>query len=230
MNENASLRALLSNFVSEKRIVFHHLFEFNYLPASYIHPSRRHLFFDGMLSDRAWTHSQAWPKLSRQMLEYLNLHKTCSFDVSSIESMYFLLPLPNFRNLARHIGAIMIGSSIRLSLGREDVLEWKKKLGDEVFSFVMNCGTLFPEKYIDLKLDRMNDIERIGGSLILSAIRDLPEHILGRALLKFHIEATDLKVDKKAAKNLTNSVLFLLEREWHSLFLTNALVPELTHH
>jgi len=218
MNEEKPIREVLSEVFYDNPMIFRNLFDFNFLPASYIHPSRRNLFFDKVIDESIWCQRKTWPRLSRQILKSQSLEDKFSFTICFPGSAYLLLPLPKFRNLALHIGAIMIGSSIRSSLGREDVLQWKHELGNEVFEFVMNRGTLLPDAHISTSTNRMSDIERLGGSLILSGLDELSEAIKKRALLKFHIDSRNLEIDRKAAKNLTNSVLFLLEREWHSLF------------
>ncbi len=229
MLENNNSFHSFATLAKENPDLFRIIYEFNYLIAAYVHPTRQGSILGEEIPERIWHDQRTIPILSSLLLKNLALNGSHILQRPTSEWCYVLLPLSRFRRLAVHIGAVMLGSIIRSSIVREDVLKWKKELGEEVFSFVMNRGKLFVPANVSFDLHEVEDIERLGGSLVLSSLEELPASIASRAQLKLHAGSQKFETDVKTAKHLVNSVLFTLEKEWHFLFATTKQSTPLIH-
>jgi hypothetical protein len=202
----------------ENPAVFRLLCEFNYLPAVYLHPTRRSFFFDNKLPDKVWACPRVWPRLSALMLRQLDLHEDIQFSLPTSQQSFVLLPPIRLARLAQHIGAILLGSQIRSSLARDEVLRWRERLGQEAFDFAMNRARLLPSAHLAHESKGATDVASIGFGVLIRCLSDLPEGITQRALLKIPADLVAADIDTKHAKQLIQSVMLTLEGEWRSLF------------
>lgn len=203
--------------------VFRLLCEFNYLPAIYLHPSRRPDFFSNKLPDKVWTCSRVWPRLSALMLRQLFLHEDIQFSPPTPQNSFVLLTPPRLARLAQHIGAILLGSQIRSCLARDEVLRWRDRLGQEAFDFAMNRARLLPSAHLAHDSKGATDVAAIGFGVLIRCLSELPTGISQRALLKMPADAVAADIDAKHAKQLVLSVMLTLEGEWRSLFLPKTI-------
>ena len=203
--------------------VFRLLCEFNFLPAVYLHPTRRPDFFDNTLPDKVWTCSRVWPRLSALMLEQLGLQEEIQFSLPSQQHSFVLLPPIRLVRLAQHIGAILLGSQIRSSLARDEVLRWRERLGQEAFDFAMNRARLLPSAHLAHDSKGATDVASIGFGVLVRCLSDLPKGISQRTLLKMPTGSVAADIDPKHAKQLVQSVMLTLEGEWRSLFLVKTI-------
>lgn len=199
--------------------VFRLLCEFNYLPAVYLHPTRRADFFDNRLPDVVWSCSRVWPRLSALMLRQLDLHEDIEFTPPTQQHSFVLLPPYRLARLAQHIGAILLGSQIRSCLARDEVLRWRERLGQEAFDFAMNRARLLPTAHLSHDSKGAVDVAAMGFSILIRCLSDLPKGISQRTLLKMPAVSVEADIDDKHAKQLVQSVMLTLEGEWRSLFL-----------
>ena len=209
---------LLHQCSTDHPVIFRLLCEFNYLPASYLHRSRRPLFFNGGLPDSVWSCRRVWPRLSYPMLKQMKLAHDVIFSLPSPHHCFILLPPNRLSRVAQHLGAILLGSQIRSSLARDEVLRWRERLGHEAFEFAMNRARLMPSAHIPQPSKGLVNVEAIGFSILLSCCNDLPAEIIQRVSLKIPNDAVAADVDPKHAKQLMQSVMLTLEGEWRSLF------------
>ncbi len=200
------------------RYVFRELLNFNYYLGSYLHESHRKTFFGEEIDEKVWICSRSLARISDYLLEASDLKKDPIVNFPTRDWNFLLLPVPRFFRVARHIGAIVLGSLIRSSIAREEVLSWKRKLGEDVFSFAMSRGMFLPATGLKLDKSAFVDVERLGFQVMMASFAFAPECVSKRALLKIPVEVTPAKLEQKSAEHLVNSVVFLLENEWHSLF------------
>ena len=120
--------------------------------------------------------------------------------------------------LARHAGAIAVGSQIRSSLARSQVLDWKSQLGEEAFKFAMKSSQLLPAVKIPRVAPGIAAAEKMGYGLIYSTIQDAPSAAKQRMQLKIPKEAEQIIAEKRQAAHIVQTVITTLEPEWHSLF------------
>ncbi len=204
--------------LTKNRHVFRELLNFNYSPGSYLHESHQKTFFGEKFDEKAWICSRSLARISDYLLEVSDLKKNPIVDFPTRDWNFLLLPVPRFFRVARHIGAIVLGSLIRSSIAREEVLSWKRKLGEDVFSFAMSRGMFLPATGLKPDKSVFVDVERLGFQVMMASFAFAPECVSKRALLKIPAGVTAAKLEQKSAEHLVNSVVFLLENEWHSLF------------
>jgi len=194
------------------------LIEFNFSPAKYLHPSQRKNFFNQEINDSVWSCQRVLPKLSKLILESLDLNNNLVQEIPNSNWCFLLLPPQRLARLARHIGAIVLGSTIRSSIARDEILNWKKNLGHDLFSFAMNGGMFFFSSKIKSENVFASDVELLGFQVMLSSIELESPSIVKRALLKFPDSLRPAQIETKAAQSLVHSVFFLMERQWDLLF------------
>jgi hypothetical protein len=209
---------IISHCRRDHPAIFKLLCEFNYLPASYLHPSWRSKFFGGKLPDVVWSTPRVWPSLSELLLREMKLFHETEFTLPLPQHSYILLPPSRIARLAQHIGAILLGSKIRSSLARDEVLRWRERLGHEAFEFAMNRARLLPSAHLPQENKSLVNVESIGFSVLKQCCSDLPTGIVQRLLLKIPADSVPADVDPKQAKQLMQSVMLTLEGEWRSLF------------
>lgn len=208
------------SLLSKSPKIYSQLYAFNYTPASYLHPTRRAQFFDGVLPAVTWEEPRVWEKLSVAMLQQLGLSEQPCMEFPHPKWALVLLPVNRQQRLAQHIGAIVLGARIRSSLAREQVLKWKEQLGHEAFQFVMNSARLLPSIRIEDDALASNDVEQIGYDLICSSLIDAPAHMQQRVLLKMPAQTKPSNIAPRLINQMVQSVLVTLEAEWHSSFAT----------
>lgn len=198
--------------------LFRILHNFNFNPASYLHPSRRSDFFGACLPDRVWDESRVMYRLSAQMLQDLDLLTQPCLDFPHPKWSLALLSPKRLARLASHVGAVMLGSQIRGSLARDQVVAWKDKLGADAYQFVINSAQLLPAPHASPAGLLPEQAQVIGYSMIAKSLADAPHAMQRRAMLKIPLVDPAVGVSGNAAQ-IVHTVMVILEAEWHSLFV-----------
>ena len=105
------------------------LYQFNFCPADYVHPSRRSSFDGGKLNARVWATPRARAALSLHILRSLDLEDKPCFDTSCTEWPLLLLDAAQLDRLGRHLAAVIFNRSIRHSVRHDEVVMWRARLG-----------------------------------------------------------------------------------------------------
>jgi hypothetical protein len=194
------------------------ILDFNFNLAGNLHPSRRCDFFEDKVPDKVWSQARIHARLSALMLKSTGLDDQTFYDVAY--PFFSLISLSSRRllQLARHAGAIAVGSQIRSSLARSQVLDWKSQLGEEAFKFAMKSSQLLPAVKIPRVAPGIAAAEKMGYGLIYSTIQDAPSAAKQRMQLKIPKEAEQIIAEKRQAAHIVQTVITTLEPEWHSLF------------
>lgn len=197
---------------------FRMLHNFNFNPASYLHPSRRSDFFGGSLPDRVWEESRVVHGLSAQILEDMNLLTHPCLDFPHQKWSLALLSPDRLARLASHVGAVVMGSKVRASLAREQVIAWKDKLGTDAYQFVVNSAQLLPVMHANPGTFMPEHAKLIGYKMIAQSLNEAPKSMQLRAMLKIPVVDPGLTGSDNAAQ-IVHTVMVILEAEWHSLFV-----------
>lgn len=212
------LAEALKELRSAQPSLFRILHYFNFNPASYLHPSRRADFFGACLPDRVWDESRVMYRLSAQMLQELDLLTQPCLDFPHPKWSLALLSPKRLDRLASHLGAVVMGSQIRGSLARDQVVAWKDKLGADAYQFVINSAQLLPAVHASSGGFLPEQAQLMGYGMIAKSLADAPQAMQRRALLK--IPVIDPAVaDLGNAAQIVHTVMVILEAEWHSLFV-----------
>lgn len=191
---------------------------FNFFPAQYLHPTRRKNYFNGKLIDSVWDVDKLNPRISPLILSELGLDGRPYLQFPDPNWSLALLSRERFSRLALFVGASLCGPQVRACLSRDQVLFWREKLGDDAFNFALNSRLLFSNDLFLLNIDSSSDIQEIGYFLIKSSLKNIAPEMQKRILLKLPSEIIDYAIETSIAKKIVNSVFFVLEAEWHSLF------------
>jgi hypothetical protein len=197
---------------------------FNENPADYIDPSRRDEFFRMPLDAALWSNARSRRHLSRHILD--RMETSSCLEVQRPEWPLALLDRPRLDRLARHVAAALVGSRVRRSLSRDEVLKWRDWLSPEAHEFALQRAGLLPIS-IDTRMGASIDAGRtaaqeLGLRWIVATTRRWPEAIARRFMLKLpggEFAEADA-VDGAFASRLVTSVLSIVESRWCSSFAT----------
>ncbi len=190
------------------------MFQFNFLPAAYLHPSYRESFFPGM-PERIWEVPRILGKLSSLILRKLEYPEPV-LKPDHWGWPVALLPQTRLVRLASLIGAISVRDQVRSSLARDHVMSWKRKLGIDAYQFAMTSASLLPSVCADDMGSGEISPEAIGYSVISASIQTMPNPMLERVRLKLPRTFESLEFDPLKARRILTSVLDISEGKWSS--------------
>lgn len=217
---SAALSAALASLISVQGDMVRSLCIFNQNPADYMDSSRRAEFFALPADGPVWDNERSRRHLSQDILARIGV-EPC-LDTHRPEWPLALLDRDRLNRLARHIAAALVGSCVRRSISRADVLQWREWLTPEAYDFALKSAGLLPFN-AEAGADAMDmPAEHLGHAWLLAASRTWPETIARRFVLKLPagpMPEADA-VDPAFALRLVSSVLSIVEARWCSLFVT----------
>jgi len=189
------------------------LYEFNFRAATYLHPFRRSSLLPE-LPECLWHSGRIQDRLSMQVLERAGIRSDPCFELPHAGWALALLPTARLERLATHIGALVVGASVRSSLSREQVLAWKQKLGSDAYRFAMTSASLLAIGHLpDL---REQDPVSLGYSLMAGEANRMPAGMRERFLLKLPPGLPEPALDEDSARRLVQTAVNVIEGEWCS--------------
>ncbi len=189
------------------------LYEFNFRAAAYVHPVRRSSLLPE-LPECLWQSSRLQDRLSIQVLERAGIRSDPCFELPEAGWVLALLSTMRLERLAKHIGALVVGTSVRSSLSREQVLGWKQKLGGDAYRFAMTSASLLAIGHLpDL---REQDPVNLGYALIAGEANLMPANMRERFLLKLPLQLPQPALDEDSARRLVQTAVNVIEGEWCS--------------
>ncbi len=189
------------------------LYEFNYRAASYLHPSRRQQLLPE-LPQRLWQMARVQDRLSVEVMRRAGIAGTPYVDMPHRGWVLALLPTARLSRLATHVGALVVGASVRTSLSREQVLGWKDKLGADAYRFAMTSASLLSIGKLPVQIDQHPT--DLGYALVSAEAARMPAGMRERFLLKLPCDLTRPEIDDDTAQRLVQSALHVIEGEWCS--------------
>lgn len=198
--------------------LFSRLYQFNYAPADYLHPSQRERILPLDQWEALWRSPRARPGLSLYILEKLSLSQRVSFDDRLPWWPLFLLDHERLQRLAGYVAASVLGPQVRRAMARTEVLRWKEELGTELHSFAMNGAAFLPEPGVEPRWQPGHSIDSLGYSWIDSALSHAPIALLERFRLKYPAGCELAPIAQDKAMSMTRAVLKIQEKRWHSSF------------
>jgi type III secretion protein K len=209
----------MSDLMSRSPGLFAHIYAFNFRPADYVHVSRRGQFADGIIDDAIWDEPRARQALSAYILQELGVEELFCFEDERPEWPMVLLGDADLVNLARYVGAVILGPLVRRSLVRDEVLRWKERLTPTVYQFVMTSANLLRAIPVPENLDTEADVEAIGFGVIEASMHEAPKALRRRAQLKLPVNSISIELDQEPAHYVVKAVLSALEPQWCSSFV-----------
>ncbi len=190
------------------------IFQFNFLPAIYLHPTQREIFFPGM-PEKIWDCSSVLGKLSTIILRKLEYPEPI-LKPDHWGWSVALLPNDRLARLASLIGAISFRNQVRSSLARDHVMSWKRKLGADAYQFAMTSAALLPSLEIDAIRSSEISPEAVGYSVIHASVQAMPESMIERVQLKLPQTFERMELDPLKSRRILASVLDISEGKWSS--------------
>ncbi len=189
------------------------LYEFNFRASAYLHPARRPYLLPE-LPERLWQTGRIQDRLSVEVLERAGICSDPCFELPHAGWALALLPTARLEKLATHIGALVVGASVRSSLSREQVLAWKQKLGSDAYRFAMTSASLLAIGHLpDM---REQDPVNLGYALIAGEANRMPANMRERFLLKLPPGLPEPALDEDSARRLVQTAINVIEGEWCS--------------
>ncbi len=189
------------------------MYEFNFRAAAYLHRVRRSSLLPE-LPERVWHSRRIQDRLSMQVLERAGISSQPCFDLPHAGWALALLPTRRLERLATHIGALVVGASVRSSLSREQVLAWKQKLGGDAYRFAMTSASLLAIGHLpDL---RAQEPVSLGYALMAAEAKRMPANMRERFLLKLPPDLPEPALDDDSARRLVQTAVNVIEGEWCS--------------
>jgi hypothetical protein len=217
-------QTLLRKLVDEHPALLKQILAFNFLPADYLHASQRPRFCGGAdIAPAFWESGYSRRALSSLILQQFNLQEKPCLDMQRWEWALALLGRSALERLARHIGAAILGTKIRLTVSRDEVLRWTDILGADVYRFVMTSAGLLripnvPPVSPISPTDEGVAVEAIGYAWILRSLSEAPMELLDRCKLILPFDTVAVEAPYDAARDFVLAVLSALETTWCSSF------------
>nr|WP_314623041.1 SctK family type III secretion system sorting platform protein [uncultured Noviherbaspirillum sp.] len=194
------------------------LFEFNFCPSGYIHPSRRKQFDDGKLHPSVWETTRALPALSRHILKCLDIENKACFDLGFVQWPLLLMQPQQLTRLQRHLAAVIFNPIIRRCVLHDEVVMWRNRLGADAYKFALNGFEFLPRKLWPHTDFDVSQLEAISYGLIQAAMTPVMRPARLRAVLKLPTISEPSSFDPDCAQKLVTTLMSILEPEWRSYF------------
>lgn len=191
---------------------------FSFMPADYLHPSRR-ASFGGAVPEAVWADARARRSLSALVLQGLGLAQRPCLDAACAELPLALLDAARLETLSRGIAALRLAPLVRRSLLREQVLHWKRRLTPRLHEFALHSAVLLPGLPA-LEAEPDGPIEPLGHAWICAGLANAPDEIRLRAVLKLPADTLPAPVDPAHARRVVGTVLSALDPQWCTSFAT----------
>lgn len=225
--EPIALKALFRN----KKGLFGLVYEFNLLPAGYIHKSWIESLIPYALFQQLTQSKRGAQKLSRLILAHNHLDRDFFYDFGEPFFRLALLPPDIIEKLTLYCGIVLNHANISAVIERRLQEKIKDNIGQE--------GLLFAQKKAPLLLGNHSRLDNpalfkgnikeflinCGSAYFLSNFADAPESLLKRLLWKFPRKISrhqDLFYWSQNAKNqwllLRRIIKHTIEVKWHHLF------------
>ncbi len=186
---------------------------FNFDLASYLHPSRRGLFFPE-LPFAIWNIRRASQYISNEISRKIGA-SSIFVDPNYKFWDIALLSGGEIEVLARYSGAVLMVGNIRSSLSRDSVLFWKNTVGKDAYEFAINSASLLPKINIREDFIRDRSPTEIGYLIFASAIKQMPDPVAVRCNLKLPELDIDLQVEPFKAMRFISTILEVSRKEWN---------------
>ena len=187
--------------VIEKKDFLRLIYEFNRIPASYIHSSWIEPMMPYNLFLRISETKRGLIRISKLISEKYNLEQDFYSDFYESRYRWALLPSDVLHTLTLFGGIALNHQKIRALIRKDDKKTFIDNIGEQGYRFAVDSASLlignignqvrFTGQWENLK----SYVEKCGVRLFLSAFENVPEHIFLRLLLKFdknHVENNDV--------------------------------------
>ncbi len=213
--EAVQLKKNISKLVKHPEIL-RALIEFNLMPALYIDPSWRSVFFPEASVESFWYSERATKHISKEILSQLQLSQDFYFDFSNPLLSFALLEAKKIQRLVRYVTAVVFRKEIKNALSQSEVLYWKNLIGYDAVEFSLKSASLFKTGRIEGFSRGEIDIKNFASTLVSSVFINEPDSLLKRFCLKVPRHTSSIKFDKNDAISILFPIYLTLEGAWHS--------------
>ena len=165
------------------------VWEFNYKPERYIHKSWLHALPNGDLLDKLMGEGRDTERLSNYLMSQLGFDGKFYFDFSNISSQVALWPASDLKRLVMYSGLACHYQDIQQLIVREQLLEVKGFLGEEMYQFAIKRAATFMD--FQPKILKYDDSVHLNNRIIISGLvclhsymRRFPTAFMKRVIIK----------------------------------------------
>ena len=165
------------------------VWEFNYKPERYIHKSWLHSLPNGELIEKLMGEGRDTERLSNYLMSQLGFNGKFYFDFSKISSKIALWSADDLNKLVMYTGLACHYKEIQKLIVREEVLEIREHIGDEMYAFAMKRVATFMDSQPDIlqfsdKVHLKNRMTISGLVCLHSYMRRFPTAFMKRIIIK----------------------------------------------
>lgn len=185
--KNGSSNKKLSNLV----------WEFNFRPDNYIHPSWLSAMPDGELIRKLVGKHRGAERVVQHLMGRLGLENQVFFNFSSSLAKMALWPAEDLEALVLHAGAVMIRDQVQRAVSRDDVMKIRNDIGDDLYLFIQRRVPMVmrrPPAGLELPQSMpLRDRMILGGMLCFNeAFMEFPLALRKRLMIKLPIKWYEL--------------------------------------
>jgi len=206
---------LVRTWVRKNRPLFRRIVEFNWLPALYLHPERKAELLDDVLWDALMQRPSGQQHLSRLVWRRLDLRLPEFFDFQPARRRFALLDTGVLSRLAQYVGAALAWPRISRAVGRDQVLQWKQQLGEDLYQFavkrapfLMSANSTLPQL---LREGETESTATAGWRALACCCTSDPPGLVQRFQLKFP-PSVEIEFDRQIAEQDRDRVVSLLKK------------------
>jgi hypothetical protein len=170
--------------------LFRLIHDFNYRPSHWIHPARAAALPHAAVSTALLQRGQALPQLNRWIAGRLSMQmrETAFWDFTDPRQRLALLSHETLAKIALFCGAAWRWSRIAVIIGRSQIVELKKAIGEQAHVFALRRGRLVIDQKsaFESMPDRtlVQEIHELGWITVLTALGGECAGLLDRFVLK----------------------------------------------
>lgn len=165
------------------------VWEFNFRPDHYIHDSWLEQMPDGPLIKKLGGCHRGADRIVQYLMQRLGLEGQVFFNFSNSLTRIGLWPGEDLERLIMHTGAVFYHAKVQKVVAREEVLQIRDQMGDELFSFMQRRAVQLKGRMVlNVKLPAGLDAEQaliLAGLLCFhAALESYPLALRKRLMLK----------------------------------------------
>lgn len=224
-------RNAVKSLFREKKELFGLVYEFNLMPAVYIHKSWMSPSIPPPLFNKITQSKRGIEKLSQWILAQYDISQNYYYDFIDPLFRLALLPSEVIYRITLYCGVTLNHKNLTAIIDRSKKEEIINSIGIEGYHFgIKKAPLLLGNRKIFAKAWSANDdvksyIERYGAAYFLGAISQAPKSIFKRLVLKFPKKISENQDLFYIGREESNHWLFLrrilkhaIEPKWHPLF------------
>ena len=203
------------------------VWEFNYKPERYVHKTWLDSLPNSDIIAKLIQNDEreSSSRLSHYLMSQLGFNGNFYFDFTDPFTQIALWDCERLEKLIMHTGAVFYGDEVNKLILRDDVLKYRKSMGDELYHFSLSSSSRLNKRNLSIldipkQLDIMQRVKISGLVCFNESIKQLPLAMIKRIIIKLPKEYFQLTLKyaprslfKNQPKELSKSLLLSVINE-----------------